>query len=315
MTQEERLARNIWSLRNAFGETEEDLGAVLGFGKSAINHYETGRNKPKAAVLTKIAEHYMVSVGELLNNDFSGLLKVNPDSEKLKSSIRVILPIVRTDSAMRDKAFIKGFEAHRSMYECFSEKNSDIDHIEALGDNAFEAYLEVGDEAEDASAANLLALWILQNTSIFFVPDLLKAGEAMSKSGDAMSVRGNALVEKLMKSDPDFEQEVKKYRGYVLENPTFEADRRALIQELGDREIEEVFIELFKRLKESSRLYYLADYYLALRFIYNMVPNGLDTNTNRTVGTAMMTEYSKLGNPAAKRFFRFIGESWRPEHA
>ena len=305
MTQDEKLARNIRCLREAFGETQEELAFSLGVSKNAVSNYECGTRRPKPDVLAKIAEHFTFSTEEILNDDYSALLSVNPDVKKMRSSIRILFPIIGSESAMEDRNFRIGIEKHRALYKCLAEKNPDVNLAEELSDAAWNAYSEVDDdtskEVAEATAANVMALWFLLFFFVSTVPDV-------------MAVE-SAPIERIKKVDHRISHAVERYRFEIEDDPTAERDRKALVRDLTGNEASTMVMDILKMLKSSSRLGYLADYYLALRFVVCMVPNGLGVEINRRLGTEMMDAFAALGNPMAKRFSRFGRESWRPKYA
>ena len=77
-----RLGANIKSLRNAYGETQEELGAAIFVEKNTISSYETGTREPKKDTLSAIARHFMVSLEELLYSDLSDIGKIEIDNAK-----------------------------------------------------------------------------------------------------------------------------------------------------------------------------------------------------------------------------------------
>ena len=79
MSEEIRLGKNIRCLRKAYGETQEQLGEVIGVEKNTISYYENGKREPDKETLTAIASHFMISVEELMFCDLSENDKVNFD--------------------------------------------------------------------------------------------------------------------------------------------------------------------------------------------------------------------------------------------
>ncbi len=61
-----QIAKNIAAYRTAAGETQGELGALLGVTDKAISKWESAQTEPNLDAVVKIAEHYKVTVGELL---------------------------------------------------------------------------------------------------------------------------------------------------------------------------------------------------------------------------------------------------------
>ena len=309
MNQDERLAKNIRSLRKAYGEKQEKLGAAVdffeeGITQQAISKIEQGKSKVTKETLVKLADHFMVSPEELLNDDFSSLLKVNPNIEKMRDSYRVLFPVVSTDVSLKDESFRKGVEAHEALYECLSTANLGVNQVDQLFEVALEAYSKVGESAEDDACANTLALW-------FFLFSFITSMDVILSHSDSSEA---APIKMLRDTDPMFNRIVKQSRQLEENDPSVEKERRDIIREMKNEEVEKEIIELIKQLKKSRRLNYLADYYLALRYFYNMVSNGFKDYFNRRIGSELLFAFEELGNPAAKQFTQLCIESWRPEH-
>ncbi len=77
-----QIAKNIAAYRTAAGETQGDLGSLLGVTDKAISKWESAQTEPNLDAVVKIAEHYKVTVGELLGvseKHNGGLLKDLPE--------------------------------------------------------------------------------------------------------------------------------------------------------------------------------------------------------------------------------------------
>jgi len=61
-------------------------------------------------------------------------------------------------------------------------------------------------------------------------------------------------------------------------------------------EYESTFMLNIYRLKHSTEYRDLADYYLALRYIFGLVKNDNSTELNSSIGYQMMSDFSILGN-------------------
>lgn len=61
-----RIGTNIQRLRLLHKETQKQLGEIIGYGATTVANYESGYRQPDVETLKKIAEHYGVSITELL---------------------------------------------------------------------------------------------------------------------------------------------------------------------------------------------------------------------------------------------------------
>lgn len=55
--------------REKSGITQQRVATILGVGQSAVCQWETGKTKPRASLLPKIAEIYGCTIDELLRQD------------------------------------------------------------------------------------------------------------------------------------------------------------------------------------------------------------------------------------------------------
>ena len=64
---------NIKHLRKSKGLKLEDMGPLMGIGRSTLSNYENGRFEPDLHKLVSLADFYGVTVDELLKKDLSGV--------------------------------------------------------------------------------------------------------------------------------------------------------------------------------------------------------------------------------------------------
>ena len=112
-----KLGANIRSLRIAYGETQEQLGEAIYVEKNTVSYYENGKREPNKETLTAIANHFMVSVGELLHCDLTAVRTITVDKDAFWENIDIILPIVSSEKALTNENFKKAFDAHKAFYE------------------------------------------------------------------------------------------------------------------------------------------------------------------------------------------------------
>ncbi len=281
MTDLDKLGNNIRCLRIAYGETQEDLGWAIGVEKNTISYYEKGKREPDKEKLSAIAVHYMVSVEELLTSDFSNVGRVSVNSHLFWEHIEEILPVTYSEKASKNKHFRKAYSIHRSMFEQFKKENLDsIDEIDVCLKEYLDAY-----ECEDSkceAAANFVGLWLLFTMAIKVPPNLMKNKPA-------------ALMQ-LAKSDSKIGQMVEDT------DPDFEKEAKEILADLMDSEMEELISELLTTVKQSEKWYPVADYFLALRYIFNLVSNNLEFEINRRIGAEMLNSFVMVENPYAKHY-------------
>lgn len=66
MFSRELFGQRLLEARKAHKETQEQLGAILGIGKSQVSEIESGKHSTSAEKVALICEHYGVSADYLL---------------------------------------------------------------------------------------------------------------------------------------------------------------------------------------------------------------------------------------------------------
>lgn len=275
-----KIGKNIRSLRIAYGETQEKLGEDIGVSKNAISNYESGIRETDQKTLAAIAKHYSTSVEELLTSDFSKIdnITINPDS--FWDNIDVLFPVTCTDTALQNKNFKKAYDIHRKFFNQLRKSNMDgIDDIIVCFNEYFEAYEDLNSKVE--AAANLTGLWFL-----FML---------MLNTPNAIKECSAAVMQVVSRDD-------KAKR--ILDNidSSFEKEAKEIMDSINDSEINEILIDFLITIKKSKEWYELADYYIALRFVWNLADNELGFGINRRIGIEMMYAFAQIGNPYAYQF-------------
>lgn len=280
MSDSNRLGANIRSLRIAYGETQEQLGEAIYVEKNTVSYYEAGKREPNKEILIAIAKHYMISVEGLLYSDLTFTEKITVDKDAFWKNINIYLPIVSSDRAMQNKSFKKAFEAHKAFYDqlhlaCLDEIDMCIDgYIMAMED----------DDVEAEAAANFIALWYLLMMSVKTAPVVIK--------NQPVALRQVAIRDEKTRK--------------VIENadPSFETDAKAVLSEIDDNEMGKMVSEMLTTIKRSKEWSDLADYYLALQYLWNLVDNDLDWGFNQRIGVEMMNVFVSVKNIYAARFLK-----------
>ena len=63
------FSSNLKWLRGQSGETQKDLADYLQLSTMAVSHYEIGDTEPNLNCLIKLADHYEITVDDLLRKD------------------------------------------------------------------------------------------------------------------------------------------------------------------------------------------------------------------------------------------------------
>ena len=296
MSENKRLGTNIRYLRKAHGETQEELAFALGpigkngdfLVKNAISNYENGIREPEEAILSAIAKHFMVTVEELLHQDFSSIEKLTFDNTTFFRRIDEVFPIISSATAMRNDSFRQAFNAHIEIYD--ELKKCSFDNIEKI-EICFEGYLDAIDDnnAKVESAGNFISLMFLLLLMIKDIP--------------AFITNPPAILIQISKKDSKAQKIIDDA------NPSFENDSKELLKTFVDEEFQEMLDEYKYILKKSNEWSDLADYFLALQYVLNLVQNDLTFEFNRRIGVEMLNNLISVKNYYAARYILLSRES------
>ena len=273
-----QLGRNIKHLREMHAETLDELGAVIHCAKSTVKGYENGSRKPDLQTLQAIGMHYNKTVDELMNTDLTDLGDLTLDLNSLSGMIQlinVIVPLCKSDKAMENDNFRKGYELAQRLLDGFSKAEVMPGNIIV---RIFESFNTATEESESPeSFANLM--W-----SIF-----IWWTQMMYDSDQMLYLQNKMLSKKLTFKD------YMKLRD--TEDVKTKEKRASFIKNFD--EIIKVALRMLKSEQEWSDL---ADYYLALRYVVGMVDTELTYEMNSAVGMQMMLSFMTLGNDLAFKF-------------
>lgn len=63
------IAENIRRIRDASGMTQEEFGKIAGVSSMAVSQWENGRAVPRMGAVQKLADHFSISKGEIINEE------------------------------------------------------------------------------------------------------------------------------------------------------------------------------------------------------------------------------------------------------
>lgn len=292
MKSKKQIGANIRGLREYYGETQEELAFSLHLaGKSTIQHYEKGRREPDRDTLAAIAAHYQISVEELLTCDFSSLKRAKVDELTFFKHIDIIFPIVSSEKALQSDDFREAFEAHRSFYkQCHAFSFNATADLENAFNEAVSicpvGYMEAieRDENNIEACANYLSF-------LYLVMLMMKSLPTIMRTQPAAIIKAAAKNERLKKSLDDL-------------SPTFDSSAKAIMNDLEDETMREYHSDLLIAVKQSTEWSDLADYYLCLQFLWNLVDNDLEWGFNQRIGVEMLNAFASINNPYAIRFIK-----------
>lgn len=273
------LASNLKHLRKSYGETQEELAKALYLEKNTISQYESGSRKPDEETLKGIAKRYGVTMDLLLYEDLSfvpDMLAYYSDIDSNFLMVSGIFPIYSLDRRFATKT-IRAFEAHKQLL--FGSSEVDIDLIIEAYDEAYDKF-DIDSDEFLVIAVNSLSLYILLFFSIFNEESGKQLKDFVLKDKRSKKEISSFVLNIVLPNFNDNE----------IKTPQFK------------RDINEFFLYLIEILKETRKYSKVADYFFALRYMFNLVDNDYDYATNQLIGSELITGLSRLNNPYAKRF-------------
>lgn len=110
MNNTETVARQLAKLRANSGETQEAVAESVGINCISLSRYENGQRMPKMDILLKLADHYGVSVDEIMRDE----KKEAAQGGEIDERLREILLNLSPEEFQRVTDFLAGLRAaHR----------------------------------------------------------------------------------------------------------------------------------------------------------------------------------------------------------
>ncbi len=288
MNDYKRIGKNIRGLRLAHGESQEKLGEAIGVSKTAITNYEKGSRELSRTLLVAIADHYMVTIEDLINTDYSKLKKIDVNYSWFWKHIEMIFPIAFSDDANKNSHFKEAHNIQQKCYDLFhtNQENAAFTSLFDCIDGYMEALEDEISEVE--SAANLIGLYFLMIIGL--------------KSTSLLLHDQPALIKQLIRKD----DKIRRFLNNL--EPNFEQEAADLVKELQSLEMIEFIDELKRTTKRSSIWADLCDYYLSIQYVYNIVDNDQSWASNQEIGYEMLKTFGTVGNQYALCYMTIIQE-------
>ncbi len=280
-----RVGINIATLRNIHGETQEELALSIGVSKAAICNYETGKRIPNRDELHAIAKHYNLTVSRLMRGDFS---KVHiekdimvTDPNNMAIILERILPIISSEISMENKHFKKAFDLHCKVAEdlCYSSESPDAAMIEQYT-TLYQKAIEEG--VYDACVNSLWwPMYILIGMS-------------------HLSTSPFDLNESFFKATADDIYHKLYMRNYDDEiDKAWEKGKKELFEEMRPDIMSNL---VYLKNVGDPDLHEIADYYIALGYLFNVFKTDLSVEESRMVGQELLCMCIRMNNEYAKTF-------------
>ena len=270
------LGENIKRLRLGFGETQEEIGEVIGVSKQVIYSYEKNRTQPDKLALAAICNHFMISVDELLTCEIPKVEVFVADPKYVFSKIDVFFPMLEVDRCMNES--MKKAEVLRNAI--FSElRILDLSHLNLICE-CLEAYENafLDEKCRVYAAANYVGMWSLLLIALKIVP---------------VSMKDIPLFVTIDTGEG-------KMRPFTEE--MYGEEAAGVYRSLRERKKDVFYDECLSYIRGIGSLSDLGYFYLASSYLWGTVENEHSINVNRRLGREMMRSYAKIGNPYAMAF-------------
>ena len=289
MNSRKQIGRNLRALREAYGETREELAHVLGYERpSSIKFWEDEeRDIPEDAVKT-ILEHYLIIWRQLYYDDLTSLekgsLAGNNTPEWMDWMIEpffsddiysVFLPIISSESALADDSFSEAFALHKRI---LASKSADM--VLRFFDNISDCYNKAISRGIDEALVNYVSLILFRCLLVgaeFF--EIESVGTAVDFLRSTLSLAHTSQI--INKRREIFEE-------YKLDF--------------------DILLKKIRKTKYRDFCDYciMMKYYLVLEDLSDV---GFDSDQTRNVGSVIMEELYRLENPYVKRLIDFFVQS------
>lgn len=280
------VASNIRALRKYMGETQKELGSYIGVSDSEISNYEKENRGIDIETLSKISNHYGVSVIDLLTWDFGDVGKVETEDAGFREEIENEFPIITTEKTKMNKAFMAASLHHADVFRKIKDdKTKSFDPtLEKMLENCINDYKRLLKDSEiiEEVAANLVGLEQLY--LMLVISELMRVVNKIDSNVDQIpKIRDIRTV-----FDECYGFKDNEAIGHLLKCLNYPVSVKHLTEHTSI-------------LMKSAVWHELGAYYVALQYAYGIVDNESDPMMNYRVGLEMLSALDLVGNPYAHR--------------
>lgn len=296
------LGNNIKYWRKLYGETLADLAKHLNCASTTVCNYESGIRAPTPEIIKEIAEHYHIPTDFLMRKgiSISDLKSLKNITHKILNSdihlvdynisLHKLLPLYTSKNAEKDNDFRMGyyfslkylqyFPTFKEILEAYSKKNySKVEELiekynfdlrfdsSTILNLSFHFYYSALENNENIPEIFTNILWCIFLLSFINCNDEEKSKDLQEK----LETKKLSLQDCMLQNNKKHEDFIKKYN------------------------------DSLRKLKSTPEWSDVADYYLALRYLFNLINNNYSAVTNSIIGNEMICSYIILGNSVASK--------------
>ena len=269
------FGKNLKALRVMAGETQTELGEVVGVSKTAIANYEQGIRTPDLEALKEMAAHYGVSVDYLLRAFIAEAApETKPkrasvkDAQGIKEYIDALFPLVLDEESEENETYEKAVslaQAARDRFERFGRvEPKRLEECIVLFAKAFK------ENPEYATCGYIWSIFFLWWTKYF-------------------------TFFRTMQDEKDYTY-LDLGAFYREKGEDYQVLKKDVMDIQG-----ETMLEFLDYLRHFSKMKDLGEYFYALWYLLDLADGGLPAEINATVGSQLMQDQYRLGNPYAQK--------------
>lgn len=269
----ELIGRNIRTIRESVGETQQELADAIHVTKQAVSNYERGTSMPDTDMLSSIAGHYEVTLQILTDSavpDLKSAFQAEHLADDFSEYRSSLFPLFESEELLLDPDFSKAYRFCESMISAgIVETETAVEAINTLYD--------LHEEKGSAEAlADALFIW-------FNIVPAVRAGKPSSElveffgSDSFMEGKASIAIKDMTRGlqKPDLDADVLK--GFC-----------------------EFTVDLISALKGHRGFEDLAYYYLALGYLCGIIDDDLDLPESQQIAFSMLFSMGSIGNRYAR---------------
>ena len=282
----DKIGKNIKALREAHGETQNELADALYLSKNTISKYERGEKVGSGykksfdyELLKQFTEHYNVPVEMFIKMDLSDFKFPDifyQENPKVSNLNRKLYPVMKPKSKIENQEFYRAYRAHLKYFEI--TPNTPYEVTEQLINDIFDGY----EKSYDDTLVSLI------NLASFII--CIEAKMQLANQARKFSKIKNP-----------------KFKHYSKINDSLENIMYEDLESFEDlqEDFQEAIFEIFVELKKKHFCTDLVDYLIAQMYCNQLIANNLD-ETHQIIGIEMMKTLVLIKNRYAIRYFKII---------
>ena len=320
---------NIKTLRKFYGETQEELGSSMNVSGAAISYFENDQRSPDIEMTKNIAQHYGVTIDQLVGSDFAALRNIgefpsaNVDIDVLFKTAYPFVGYpfaasagcaVSADHAAADRENTDQVTANQIAADLSGRDQATADNASPENESFINGCKAAAKVVKSINSNLPVMEPVIDHAIRQFETAMEDTGmpEAavnyllmlIIKWDSLRSEKKRALEQELISAESlkvDAEFMKKNYLGRDRSLSKEESERKEkFIEEYG-----QIIIEKTRELKENDDWRDFAEYYQALRYLADMVNiSENSTEYNLNAGIEQMVSLVLMGNKYAVELVR-----------